>query len=74
PIADPRDPEQVVTGLRQALKLAADRRLAANWQLWGDPKIMHDYEIGSVAKAFLQIMQNTLRRSQRSTSGRSTKN
>ena len=74
PIADPRKPEQIVTELRQALKLAADRRLAANWQLWGDPKIMHDYEIGSVAKAFFQMMQNTLRRSQRSTSGRSTKN
>jgi hypothetical protein len=69
-IADPRDPEQVATGLRHSLQLATDRRLAANWRPWGDPEIMRDYQIEGVAKSFFQIMQNTLQR----LSGGSTKN
>jgi hypothetical protein len=64
PIADPVNPEQIATALRHALKIAADRRLAANWQPWGDPEIMREYDIGSVSKAFFQIMQNTLQRRQ----------
>jgi glycosyltransferase involved in cell wall biosynthesis len=67
PIADPRNPEQIATALRRALKIAADRRLAANWQRWGDPEILDEYDIGSVSKAFFQIMQNTLQRSQQGT-------
>jgi len=69
-IADPRNPEEVAMGLRHSLQLAADRRLAADWRPWGDPEIMRDYEIESVAKSFFQIMQNTLQR----ISGGSTKN
>ena len=65
PIADPSNTEQIATALRHALKIAADRRLAANWQPWGDPEIMHKYDIGSVSKAFSQIMRNSLQRSQR---------
>lgn len=65
PIADPSNTEQIATALRHALKIAADRRLAANWQPWGDPEIMHEYDIGSVSKAFSQIMRNSLQRSQR---------
>jgi glycosyltransferase involved in cell wall biosynthesis len=63
PIANPREPELVASALRIALKQAADRRLAANWQPWGDSSITSEFRVENVSAAFSQIILNMPARS-----------
>ena len=63
PIADPSKPDEVAAALRFALDQAAVRRGAPNWQPWGNPTIMSEFDIENVIAAFSRIVQNTIQRS-----------
>ena len=62
PIADPSKPEEVASALRFALDQAAIRRGASNWQPWGNPTIMSEFDIKNVTAAFSQVVQDTIQR------------
>jgi glycosyltransferase involved in cell wall biosynthesis len=63
PIADPSKPEEVASALRFALDQATVRRGASNWQPWGNPAILSEFDKKNVIAAFSQIVQNTIERS-----------
>jgi glycosyltransferase involved in cell wall biosynthesis len=62
PVANPDDPEAVATALRLVLERARARRDAPDWQPWGDPAIISEFDIASVSKAFSRIVHDTVQR------------
>jgi len=59
-IADPRQPAEIVAGLRRALADARQRRLAGEIAPWGDPAIRAEYRIERTAAAFAEILRETV--------------
>lgn len=62
-VSDPRKPEEVVEGLRQALRLVRARRALPVPGPWGDPAVREEFRAERVRSAFVGILNQVLQHS-----------
>ncbi len=56
PVADPREPFEVVKGLREALRLVQNRRAGNSRQAWGDPAVRAEFHVDRVRRDLAGII------------------
>jgi hypothetical protein len=62
-VSDPRKPEEVLAGLRQALRLVRERRALSIQSPWGDPAVRDEFRAERVRSAFVGILKQVIQRS-----------
>ena len=56
-VADPRQPDEVASGLRQALRLVHRRRSTAGRDVWGDDAVRAEFHVDKVRRDLMAIIR-----------------